>query len=116
MAKWTKADVNRLKRAIDSFFVTNSLYRSLDLLREVVREKRREVILVDLRGLLDLAEERATKDEEFVDYIRVYPGVYGSSTARLIERFERLAADEPMSEKDSARGTRTSTATSVGPA
>jgi hypothetical protein len=98
-AKWTKADVKRLRGAIDSWWLCNRPLSGpasealLERASEVIAEHRVAIAIAGIRELRGIARDRAVEDRKTAEHFRQHPNVYGSHTPEMIARFETSAAE-----------------------
>lgn len=102
MPRWTKKDVKIMCGAISSFWLENrplgdstrELSSALSEVRQYLQARRAEVVCRGIASLGNIALDRLQKNSDFVEHLRSHPGVYGKSTAEMIERFDNLAREE----------------------
>jgi len=95
--KWTKADRRRVWSAVSTWELCHSPPpAAYGAPNRVTCPEGREVEAAawGLSTLIALGEERADKNEAFVEHLKTHPEVYRDSTPELIDRFTKLARDD----------------------
>lgn len=105
MKRWYKKDIKSMRGAIDSWLLVNRpaphkgiAGQSLGF-RDAARahlsdlEKRKAVVLGDIRMLRNRAKERGQENTEAARHFEANPAIYGNSTPMMVERFDQLAAE-----------------------
>jgi hypothetical protein len=106
MKRWTKADIARLKSALDTFYLVNRPiapgmgfgYARNDgfvaSFREALAKHRVDIIARGIESGARIGHNRAAENRATAAHFEANPDVYGKSTPEMVERFTTLAAEE----------------------
>jgi hypothetical protein len=62
MKKWTKKAIRELRSQLETFVLFHEMYYPAEKIREVIEERRRDLVLAGLEGRIELLKERAKSD------------------------------------------------------
>jgi diphthamide synthase (EF-2-diphthine--ammonia ligase) len=92
--RWTKTAIRSLCAQIDSFWLEHRLglrQERVPAFVDFIRENRLAIVVGGLRSFRGLLDSRMVSQRETAEHART-SGVWGSSTAEIVERFMKLAA------------------------